>query len=346
MDEDIKFNMNAIESTLTNYKKNMIYDGVVVDIRDDGVIFNIGGKSDAFIAKEDFSDFSKVKIGDRFKALVLGNKTEDGMIVVSKSEADEILSGMLEANSLKIGSVFSFVITSTDDNGLYSRIGEYKIIVPKDELGFKTHNLAGLKSKQFEGIVIDKNKDYKEIVVSIKLLKEQIKQNAENLFWNAAFLGKKAQGKVVKIMPYGAFVDLDGVDAFIHISDISHKRINSPEDVLKLGETYEFRIIKLDKENKKVSVGLKQNTEDPKIKAIKELKFSEVYSGNVIKILPFGAIIELENGASGLLHISDATEKNDKRIYEVVKQGDSVLVGVKEISDDNKVSFRLLQTKQ
>ncbi|MBO7527379.1 MAG: S1 RNA-binding domain-containing protein, partial [Clostridia bacterium] len=200
------------------------------------------------------------------------------------------------------------------------------------------------KTKQLNGIVVEKNKETKEIVVSVKLLNEQVKQNAEDTFWNAAFLGKKVQGTVLKIMPYGAFIDVGGVDAFIHISDISHKRINSPSDELKVGETYEFRIIKLDKENKKVSVGLKQNTEDPKIKAIKELKFSEVYDGVVTKILPFGAIIELQNGASGLLHINDATEKNDKRIYEIVKQSDKVKVGVKTISDDNKVSFRLLQT--
>ena len=345
MEEDMKFDMSSIEQTLANYKKNNIYDGVVVAIREDGVIFNIGGKSDAFIRKDDFKDFSKVKIGDRFKALVLGTKTEDGMIEVSKSEAEEIIAGSLEADTLRIGSTFSFVVTSTDDNGVYSRLGPYKIIIPRDQVDIKTHNLGSYKSKQLEAIVLEKNKETKEIIASVRLLKEQIKENAEHIFWNAAFLGKKVQGRVVKIMPYGAFVDIDGVDAFIHISDISYKRLNSPDEVLTVGETYEFRILKLDKENKKVSVGLKQNSEDPKVKAIKELKFSEVYEGTVTKILPFGAIIELDNGASGLLHVMDATEKNDKRIYEVVKLDDKVVVGVKSISEDNKVSFRLLQVK-
>ena len=98
----------------------------------------------------------------------------------------------------------------------------------------------------------------------------------------------------------------------------------------------------MDKDNKKVSVGLKQNNPDPRIAAIKELKFSEIYDGEVVKILPFGAIIQLESGVQGLLHVSDATEKNDRRIYEIVKLGDRVKVGVKSVSDDNtKVSFRL-----
>ena len=101
--------------------------------------------------------------------------------------------------------------------------------------------------------------------------------------------------------------------------------------------------IKLDKETKKISLGLKQNQDDPRISAIKNLKFSEVYEGVVTKILAFGAIVELENGVSGLLHVSDATEKNDKRIYEIVKLGDKISVGVKSISEDNtKVSFRKL----
>ena len=137
-------------------------------------------------------------------------------------------------------------------------------------------------------------------------------------------------------------VDISGVDAFLHISDVSYKRINNPEEVVKVGEEYEFRIIKLDQEAKKVQIGLKQNFDDPKIAAIKSLKFSEIYEGEVTKLLPFGAIIDLDNGASGLLHISDATEKTDQRIYEIVKVGDRVKVGVKYVSDDNtKVSFVL-----
>lgn len=342
MEEDIKFNMSSIEETFANYKKNSIYDGVVVAKNENGVIFNIGGKSDAFIGKDDFSNFEEVKIGDRFKALVLGTKTEDGMIEVSKSEAEEIIVGSLKAEALKVGSTFTFVVNSYNESGIFSKLGAYTVFVHKDQVDTKLHHLGFYKSKQLEGIVLEINKDKKEIIASVKMLKEQLKDNAENLFWSAAFQGKKVMGKIVKIMPYGAFVDLNGVDAFLHISDISYRRIKSPEEVVCVGQEYEFRIIKLDQASKKVQVGLKQNQEDPKIAAIKSLKFSEIYTGEVVKLLPFGAIINLDNGASGLLHISDATEKTDQRIYEIVKVGDSVKVGVKDISDDNtRVSFVL-----
>lgn len=340
MEDNVKFNLDAIEQTLANYKKNNIYDGVVVAIKDDGVVFNMGGKLDAFIKKDDFKNFADVKIGDRFKALVLGTKTEDGMVEVSKTEADDIISGSLKAESLKIGSTFTFVVNNYSEYGLNSKLGAYKIFVPKDHVDVKLHHLGYYKSKQLEATVLEINKDKKEIVASVRMLKEQIKENAENLFWNAAFVGKKVTGKIVKIMPYGAFVDLNGVDAFLHISDISYRRISKPEDAIELNGEYEFRIIKLDKDAKKVSVGLKQNNEDPKITAIKNLKLSEIYEGEVVKLLPFGAIVRLDNGAEGLLHVSDATQKNDKRIYEIVKVGDRVKVGVKTISENNtKVNF-------
>lgn len=342
MEEDIKFDLNSIEETFANYKKNSIYDGIVVAKREDGVIFNIGGKSDAFIRKDDFKNFDEIKIGDRFKALVLGSKTEEGMIEVSRADAEEIITGSLKAEALKVGSTFTFVVNAYNEDGITSKLGAYKIFVPKDQVDIKVHHLGYYKSKQLEAIVLEINREKQEIIASVKLLKEQIKENAEEVFWSAAFVGKKVNGKVVKIMPYGAFVDISGVDAFLHISDVSYRRIKSPDEVVCEGETYEFRITKLDKNSKKVQVGLKQNQEDPKIASIKSLKFSEIYEGTVSKILPFGAIIELENGASGLLHVSDATEKNDKRIYEIVKLDQKVKVGVKSISEDNtKVSFVL-----
>ena len=118
MEEDLKFDLNAIEQTLANYKKNSIYDGVVVAIREDGVIFNIGGKSDAFIEKSEISDFEITKIGDRFKVTILGGKNEDGMILVSKDRAEELIIGSTTAEKLKIGSQFSFYVTGYKNNGL------------------------------------------------------------------------------------------------------------------------------------------------------------------------------------------------------------------------------------
>ena len=341
--EEIKFSLKEIDKTFAKYKKNEIYDGVVILKRDDGVVFNIGGKSDAFIKKEDFADFNEIKLGDRFKVAILGTKTEDGMIEVSKTIADNILIGSQTAEKLKIGSQISFFITGIKNGSLLSKIGLYEVVVPHDEIDIKLKKLNYYLNKQETGIVTEINKSEKLIVCSIKMLKEQIKETQENLFWSSIFINKIVKGKVEKIMPYGAFVNVDGISCFIHISDISYQKVNNIEDFLNVNQEYTFRVIKIDKQNKKVSLGLKQLYENPKTAIIKNLHVVERYDATVIKILAFGAILRLNNyGIDGLLHVSDATENAGKRIYEIVKVGQKINVEIKNIDlEKDRINFKM-----
>lgn len=341
--EEVKFDLDTIDKTFTKYKKNEIFDGVVVLKRDDGVIFNIGGKSDAFIDKSDFDNFDDVKIGDRFKVAVLGTKTEDGMIIVSKKIADNVIIGSQNAEKLKIGSQFSFYATGIKDNCLVSKMGIYNIVVPNDEIDINLKNLHYYLNKQFTAIVTEIDKDKRLIVCSIRILKEQQKELQETTFWNSIFINKIVQGKVEKIMPYGAFIDVDGVSCFIHISDIAYEHVNDVSKYLNVGDTYTFRVIKIDKQQKRVSLGLKQLSENPKTAYLKELKIGDKVSGTVTKILAFGAIIKLDDsGLEGLLHVSDATQHNDMRIYQIVKLGQKVEVEIKSIDTNrNRIAFKL-----
>lgn len=341
--EEIKFSLKEIDKTFAKYKKNEIYDGVVILKRDDGVVFNIGGKSDAFIKKEDFADFNEIKLGDRFKVAILGTKTEDGMIEVSKTIADNILIGSQTAEKLKIGSQISFFITGIKNGSLLSKIGLYEVVVPHDEIDIKLKKLNYYLNKQETGIVTEINKSEKLIVCSIKMLKEQIKETQENLFWSSIFINKIVKGKIEKIMPYGAFVNVDGISCFIHISDISYQKVNNIEDFLNVNQEYTFRVIKIDKQNKKVSLGLKQLYENPKTAIIKNLHVGERYDVTVIKILAFGAILRLNNyGIDGLLHVSDATENAGKRIYEIVKVGQKINVEIKNIDlEKDRINFKM-----
>lgn len=341
--EEVKFNMNEVEKTFTNYKKNEIFDGVVILKREDGVIFNIGGKSDAFIEKQDFENFNNVKLGDRFKVAVLGTKTEDGMIIVSKKIADNVIIGSQNAEKLKIGSKLTFFATGIKDNCLVSKMGIYNIIVPNDEIDTNLKNLRYYLNKQYEAIVTEIDKEKRLIVCSIKILKEQQKETMQATFWNSIFINKVVRGQVEKILPYGAFVLVDGISCFIHISDIAYEHVDNIENYLKVGETYTFRVIKIDKQQKRVSLGLKQLVENPKTVYIKNLHVGDKLSGTVTKILAFGAIIKLDDSdVTGLLHVSDSTQSNNKRIYQIVKFGQKVEVEIKSIDiNRNRLSFKL-----
>ena len=156
---------------LLDIKKDDIYDGVVILKRDDGVIFNIGGKSDAFISKEDFDNFESIKVGDRFKVAILGKKTEDGMICVSKKIADQIIIGSTTAEKLKFGSEVSFFVTGIREGNLISKLGVYEVIVPHDEIDIRIKHLNYYLNKQLTGIVTEINRDDKQIVVSVKMIK-------------------------------------------------------------------------------------------------------------------------------------------------------------------------------
>lgn len=333
-----EFNLEAIEKTFTSYKKGQLQDGVVVFKRDDGVIFNIGGKKDAFIEKSDFDDFDEIKIGDRFKVMVLGTN-EEGMIIASKSQADVTMLGTQNAQKLKLGSKFSFVPTHADF-GLIGKMGDYEIFVPREEVGEHRVDERKLVGKQCEAVVTEIDKEGKKIVASIKLLQQQTRLANEELFWKSIFINKIVKGTVKKILPYGAFVNVGGVDCFIHISDLSFNKIQSPNEVIEEGKEYTFKVIELDRDSKKVKLGLKQILPDPMVEKIKALNVGEIYDGEVIKILAFGAIVKLGSGVTGLLHISNVTERSDANIYEFVKLGQKVKVRVLQTSPEEKrVSF-------
>lgn len=340
---DVKFSMDAVDQTWTTYRLNQVLDGVVVLKREDGVIFNIGGKSDGFIPADDFDNFADIQVGDRFKVVITNMKNEEGLLQASKRRADALLIGTMQAKELKLGSVFSFVATKIVSDGLQSKLGEYTIFVPNDEISnrpYKSKNI--FLNKRLEGIVTEIDNDKKNIVASCKMLAERQQLSAEKAFWNSIFVNKLVEGKVEKIMPYGAFVNVNGITCLCHISDISYNHINSPDEVLKLGQTYVFKVKNVDRENQKVGLSYKALQQSPKALLLDDLSVGEKYIGEVIKFMPFGAILQLENGAEGLLHIKDATNLMGVNIYEIVKMGEKVEVVVKAIDKQkNRLSFEL-----
>ena len=341
---DEKFDMATVEKTFTSYRQGQMFDGVVIIKRDDGCIFNIGGKNDAFLPKEEAEDYENIKIGDRFKVIITKSRNEDGMLEVSKDRADNLILATQNANKLKLGSKFSFVVSKANKEGLHSKMGEFTIFVPFGQISNHTRDIFKTVGKHYDAIVTEIDKDNKSIIASIKILEDQIRETNETLFWNSIFINKVVRGKVKKILSYGAFIDVGGIDCFIHISNLAYSHVNNVEEVLKEGEEYNFKVIEVDRENKKVALSFKALQQSPRFIAIKELHEGAIYKGVVIKILQFGAIIKLENGATGLLHIKNATEANHKHIYEIVKLDDKVEVEVlSKNEEEQRVSFKLLK---
>lgn len=330
---DIKFGLDEIEKTFTNYRTNEMVDGVVVSINDNGLVFNLGGKLDAFIPKDQIKNFEDSKIGDRFSVIIMGGKNEDGMILASKTLAENLILGNQKAENIKLGSSFTCVITGVSDSGgLISKLGQYSIYIPENQIcSYRQINPKSYISKQVNAIATEINVEEKKIIASISLLEDKVRAENESNFWRANFINKIVNGTVKRFVPYGAFVEVNGIDCLLHISEISHDRITSASEVLEIGKTYKFKIIKIDKESKKVSLSFKQLQESNKTKLLKEVKVGDTFEGKAVKILQFGAIIKIPNGLEGLLHIKNATDDSRKQIYQIVKLGDTIQVKIKNI---------------
>lgn len=339
---DIKFNLDTVDQTFSSYKTNQIYSGVVVSKQADGFIFNIGGKKDAFIPNSEID--GDIKVGDRFSVLVTSKTNELGQVVASKRLADATILGNQNAAGIRLGKAFTCVLTDIKEGNLISRMGDYQIIVPEGEISSAVKfNPRSFLGRQIEAVAIEIDHAAKRVIASIKVLTDQTKAQNEEIFWRVNFINKIVSGTVKKNMPYGSFVSVNGVDCFLHISDISFDRLQHPSERLEEGKEYQFKILKMDKENKKVSIGMKQLEDSKRLLALKSLKSGQSYEGEVIKLLPFGAIIRLENGVDGLLHINDATEDKRKSIQEMVKLEQRVMVKVLSAdAEKERVSFTLL----
>ena len=256
---DTKFCLDEIEKTFVKFGKEKLVEGVVIAIRPDGLVFNLGGKADAFIPVGEVENFNDRKIGDRFSVVTTGGKNDEGMVLCSQIRAAKIELESQNARAIKLGGTFQVVISKVFESGaLGGTMGDFEIFIPEDEVSSRNKNPRSFLNKKVEAIATSINLEEKRIVGSIKILDDKTRAANEEVFWRTNFINKVVDGTVKRFVPYGAFVDVGGVSCLLHISNISYNKINSPADVLEIGKTYKFRILQMDRDSKKVSLGYKQ----------------------------------------------------------------------------------------
>lgn len=341
-----EFNLDSIDKTFMNFKVNTKVKAKVVAILKEGVLLNIGGKKDGLIkfCDEEKEALKGVKVGQEFDAIITNTKDESGAIILSKAKADFLNKGNELVNGLKVGDNVNLIITNFNKSGLISNIGSFEVFVPYSQISSRRvdNNLKNYINKQFTATVLEINFVDKKIVCSIKAYEEDEKQTKETAFWLAIFENKVVSGKVVRFADFGAFVNVDGVDCLLHNLEASYDRTKKASDVLELNKTYNFRVIKCDKENKRVSLSYKVLQSNPITEKLKTLKVGDVVEGVVQKILPFGAIIKFNENLEGLLHVKEASHFYIKNVYEVAKVGQKLKLKIIAIDlDNNKVSLSL-----
>lgn len=325
------------EKSVRSIKEGDIVQGTIIALRRNEVIIDIGYKSEGILSLDEFTDPSEIKVGDEVSVLFESFNDESGVAVLSKRKADrqrtwnDLLSNAQEGNIVD-GKIFKKV-----RGGFMVDIG-MEAFLPASLVETKpVRNLDQYLGVSDKFMIVKINHKRKNVVVSRKDYLEREKAEARDKRFEILAVGQVIRGKVKNITDFGVFLDLGEMDGLLHITDMSWGRISHPSDLVKLGDSLDVVIIAVDKENRKVSLGLKQKSANPWDGADDKYSIGTLVHGKVVNLLPYGAFVELEPGVEGLVHISEFSwTKRVTHPSEMLKVGDLVDVIVLSIDKNNK----------
>ncbi len=334
------------EETLKPFSKGAIVKGKILEVRDNGVLVDIGYKSEGFISVEEFRDIAEIKPGDEIEVLLEEIEDEDGNIVLSRLKAEQKRMWDSVLSSAEEGSVIEGEIKSRIRGGLIVDINGVKGFLPGSQIDVvPVRNVDDYIGRTFEFRIMKISKERRNIVLSRRELIEQQRRDKKKHLLSEIQVGQMRPGVVKNITDFGAFIDLGGLDGLLHITDMSWGRVSHPSKVLKVGESIDVMILNVDLERERVSLGLKQKTTNPWDGVEEKYPVGSRVRGKVVNLVPYGAFIEVEEGVEGLVHVSEISwVQRVSRASDVLALGEDVEAVVLSISRaDQKISLGIRQ---
>jgi len=335
---------DLIDSKFVEFREGSIVKGTILDIRPQVVLVDIGYKSEGAIPSNEFED-DDIEIGDEIEVLLEKLENEEGMVVLSKEKAAHKQNWDKIVKVYHDGGLVRGKVKSVVKGGLTVNVGveaflpgsQVDIIPPKD--------LNEYVGNIYEFKIVKVNDERKNIVLSRREVIEAERSEMRQQFLQTVKIGDKVTGAVKNITDFGAFVDLQGMDGLLHITDMSWGRINHPSELLIIGQSVDVVILDVDREKERVSLGLKQMTENPWEDIERKFPIGQKVKGQVTKLLPYGAFIEIERGVEGLVHVSELSwVKRITRPSDVLEIGQEIEAVVLGISiEEQKISLGVRQ---
>ena len=331
-----------IDGTLTDFDEGDLIDGTVVKIEHDEVLVDIGFKSEGVIParelsiRKDADPSEVVSLGDKLEALVLQKEDKDGRLILSKKRAEYERAWIQVEEKFKAGEVVTGEVIEVVKGGLILDIG-LRGFLPASLVDLRrVKDLTAYLGTEIEARVIEMDRNRNNVVLSRRVLLEEGRKIERAEILEKLSKGMRLKGTVSSIVDFGAFVDLGGLDGLIHISELSWSHVNHPSEVVKVGEEVEVEVLDVDLQRERISLGLKQTTEDPWTKLVETYPVGTIVDGKVTKIVPFGAFIELGANVEGLVHISEMAMRHIDSPAQVVKVGDVVKVKVMDVNVERR----------
>lgn len=339
------------ENSLKKLEEGSVVTGTIVDIINDEIFVDLGYKADGIVPRDEYSygddkPSDKYKVGDSIEVYILRMNDGKGNVLLStKKLQTKKLREEFEEN-VKADKPVNAKVTSVVNGGVIAETVGIKIFVPQTQLAKKVTDLTEYRGKNLTLKVIEYNPEKKKIVGSERKLVREQREEAADKVWSSIETGKEYDGIVKQINDYGAFVDIGGIDGLLHVSEISWKQIKHPSEVLKVGQNVKVHVISFDKENNKISLGMKKAEDNPWLNI--KYQVGDIVEAKVVSMKPFGAFVEFDDGLEGLVHISNITHTRIAKPQDVLEIGQVVKAKVVEIDLDKKrieLSIRELEEK-
>lgn len=336
------------DQTLSAVVEHDIVDGIVVSISTKDVLINIGYKSDGLVALAEFRHMPDIKIGDKIEVYVETQEDRNGQLILSHKKARALKSWDRVNSALEGDEVIQGFVKCRTKGGLIVDVFGIEAFLPGSQIDVKPiRDYDQFVGKTMEFKVVKINNEFKNVVVSHKVLIEEELEQQKAEIMKKLEKGQVLEGTVKNITSYGVFMDLGGVDGLLHITDISWGRISHPEEVLKLDQKINVVILDFDDEKKRIALGLKQLTPHPWTQLDETLKIGDKVKGKVVVIADYGAFVEIAQGVEGLVHVSEMSWSQHLRSpHEFLKVADEIEAVILTLDrEERKMSLGLKQLR-
>ena len=329
-------------ATMVTFDEGDVVTGNVVRIDKDEVLVDIGYKSEGVIPSNELSirksvdPSDEVELGEEVDALVLTKEDQEGRLILSKKRARfEKAWRRIEA-AAESGEPVEGTVIEVVKGGLILDLG-VRGFLPASLVDIRrVHNLDEFMSQKLECKVIELNRSRNNVVLSRRAVLEEERKEVREQILGRLQPGQVVEGKISNIVDFGAFVDLDGIDGLIHISELSWSHVNHPSEVVAIGDTVRIKVLDIDRDRQRISLGLKQTQEDPWQRVVSTHRPGDVLEGKVTKVVAFGAFVEILPGVEGLVHISELADHHVENPSEVVESGAMLNVKILEIDEERR----------
>jgi len=349
--------MSSMGELLNDYdvkklNRGEIIKGKVIDVNDKEASVNINYAFDGLISKDELSANGKdprdvVSKDDEIDVYVISPNDGEGYVELSLVRVLEIKEKEEIKESFKEQRNIIVIVKEETKGGVIAYYGNVRVFIPGSLVSKERIELNTLVGKELEIRITELDFRNKKVVGSRRVIEEEEYNKNKKVIWDSIIEGEKRNGVVKKLVKFGAFVDIGGVEGLIHISDLSWERVNSPEDVVKEGDNVEVFIGSVDREKERLSLILKDVTKEPWTVHSEDIKEGDVVEGKIVRLATFGAFVELFEGVEGLVHISEIADERITKPSDVLEVNQKVKVKVLNINmEDKKIALSIKEAAE